>query len=86
MDFDFGLSNCSSVTERLVVVLDPSGPCPFLPESADRFTLGPDEGLGSSALLLAPSCPGHYRAKGRVRFEGRVIARDVAGFTVVPTG
>jgi hypothetical protein len=84
MDFDSSLSNCSSTTERLVVVLDPTGPCPFVPESTDRYSLGPQEGFGTSGLMLAPSCPGHYRVKGRVRWMGRVIARDVAGFTVLP--
>jgi hypothetical protein len=84
IDLDASLSNCSSETETLVLHFEPRGRCPFVPASTERDTLGPDQGFGTSALFLAPECSGHYRLKVSVAYLGRVIARDVTGFTVLP--
>jgi hypothetical protein len=82
MDMDFELSNCSSVTERLVVSLSPKGPCAFVPASTHTYVLEANAGLGSSGLMAAPSCPGHYRVKAKAILHGRVLDRSVATFTV----
>jgi hypothetical protein len=83
MDMDFSLTNCSARTERLVVKLSPRGPCPFIPASRDVYTLGPGEGVGQSGLFLAPSCPGHYRLRARVKLGHRHLDKDRARFAVV---
>ena len=82
MDTDFALANCASFAERLVVELDASGPCPFLPSSRHVYLLAAGHGFGTSGLGFAPTCPGHYKVKGHVSFEGRVLDRTRASFTV----
>jgi len=84
MDMDYSLANCSSVKETVVVPLHSTGPCPFVPSSVNRYTLRPRMGFGTSALMIAPDCRGHYRVKARVLYRGRVLDHAVAGFTVVP--
>jgi hypothetical protein len=84
MDSDFSLTNCSTHSERLVVVLSPKGRCPFLAPSRTAYRLGPDEGVGGSGLFIAPSCRGHYRVKATVLLRGKRIDRAMAGFTVLP--
>jgi hypothetical protein len=85
MDMDYALTNCSSVKETLVVPLHSKGPCPFVPSSLDRYTLGPREGFGASGLFMAPECHGHYKVKAQVLYRGRVLDHAVAGFTVLPS-
>jgi hypothetical protein len=85
MDMDYSLANCSSMRERLVVPLRFKGPCPFIPSTVSRYTLGPQMGFGTSALIIAPDCRGHYRVKAQVLYRGRVLDHAVAGFTVLPT-
>jgi hypothetical protein len=86
MDTGFALSNCAAFTERLVVVLTATGPCPFTPSSRDAYVLGPMRGFGASGLTFAPPCGGHYKLKGKVSFRGRVLDRATAAFTVVRRG
>jgi hypothetical protein len=82
MDSGFGLANCATFTERLVVVLESTGPCPFLPSSRSVYVLMANRGFGSSGLGFGPSCSGVYRTKGTVSFRGRVLDRAHASFVV----
>jgi hypothetical protein len=86
VDLDFSLTNCSSRTERLVVVVSSKGPCPLIPPSEQTFRLGPDEGVGSSGLFIAPDCPGRYRLKAAVLRKGERLDRAVTGLTVSHAG
>jgi hypothetical protein len=83
VDLDFSVTNCSSRAERLVVVVSSRGPCPLIPASEQTFRLGPDEGVGSSGLFIAPDCRGHYRLKATVLRKGKRLDRAVTGLTVV---
>jgi hypothetical protein len=74
--------NCAAFTEKLVVVLTATGPCPFTPSSRDVYVLGSMRGFGASGLAFAPPCGGHYKLKGQVSFRGRVLDRATAAFTV----
>jgi len=81
-DYEFDLFNCGDVTERLVVRLVPTGPCEFIPQSRTTYVLEPGHGINISSLMIAPSCPGEYRLRGVVRFEGRRLDKDQSLLTV----
>jgi hypothetical protein len=81
-DYNFDLVNCGSITERLTVRIDPSGPCRFIPRSSKTYTLEPGEGFGISSLMIAPPCPGEYRLRGVVLFQGRRLDRDTPSLRV----
>jgi hypothetical protein len=83
-DYNFDLVNCGSITERLVVRVAPSGPCPFIPRSKETYVLGPGQGFSISSLMIAPSCPGDYSLRGVVTFRGRRLDRDIAHLQVRP--
>jgi hypothetical protein len=84
VDLDFSLTNCSSHREHLVVVLSARSPCPFITTGKSRYDLGPNEGVGSSGLFIAPDCHGHYSVKATVLRHGKRLDQAVTGFTVVP--
>lgn len=81
-DYDFDLFNCGDVTERLIVRLIPTGQCRFIPRSKEIFVLEPGHGINISSLMIAPSCPGQYRLRGEVRYQGQTLDRDQAVLTV----
>jgi hypothetical protein len=83
-DYNFDLVNCGSVTERLTVRLEPSGPCAFIPRSRETYVLEPGQGFSISRLMIAPPCPGDYRLRGMVAFRGRALDRDRASLRVEP--
>ena len=54
----------------------------FRPVESWTYTLGPQQGFGSSAVFVPPDCPGHYKVKASVLFEGRTLDHVLAGFGV----
>ena len=84
MDMDLAVSNCSHRRERLRVHARSHGPCPF-PHPVDHtYSLPAQSGVGSSALILAPSCAGRYSVHIKLTLAGQHRVLDVAsdGFVV----
>lgn len=82
-DVEQGLVNCSDRRLRIRVRIKASGPCAFPRPGSSRYTLDAGGGVFGSGLIIAPSCPGHYRVAGRALVHGVVVARAHAGFTVL---
>jgi hypothetical protein len=84
MDMDLVVGNCSHRGERLRVHARSHGPCPF-PHPVDHtYSLPGRSGVGSSALILAPSCAGRYSVHVKLTLAGEHRVLDVAsdGFVV----
>ena len=84
MDMDLMVANCSHRRERLHVHARSHGPCHF-PHPVDHtYSLPGQSGLGSSALILAPSCAGRYSVHVKLTLAGQHRVLDVAsdGFVV----
>jgi len=84
MDMDLAVSNCSHRRERLRVHARSHGPCPF-PHPVDHtYSLPAQSGVGSSALILAPSCAGRYSVHVKLTLAGQHRVLDVSsdGFVV----
>lgn len=79
MDMDLMVANCSHRRERLHVHARSHGPCHF-PHPVDHtYSLPGQSGLGSSALILAPSCAGRYSVHVKLTLAGQHRALDIAG-------
>lgn len=84
MDMDLMVANCSHRRERLHVHARSHGPCHF-PHPVDHtYSLPGQSGVGSSALILAPSCAGRYSVHVKLTLAGQHRALDVAsdGFVI----
>jgi hypothetical protein len=79
MDMDLSIVNCSDHEERLRLHVKASGPCPFAHPVATTYTLPPDFGVSSSALIIAPSCFGRYSVHVKLTIAGSRRVLDVAG-------
>jgi hypothetical protein len=82
-DMDLTIENCSDIPEHLLLKVQSAGPCPFPHPRRAVYDLGPHEGVGSSALVIAPECPGPYRVRVGLVLADRPLDRDAAGFRVV---
>jgi hypothetical protein len=79
MDMELVVDNCSHHAERLRVHARSHGPCPF-PHPVDHtYVLPALSGVGSSALVLAPSCPGQYSVDLKLTLAGQDRTLDTAG-------
>ena len=79
MDMELTVDNCSRHSERLRVQARAHGPCPF-PHPVDHtYSFPALSGVGSSALVLAPSCPGPYSVDVKLILVSQDRTLDVAG-------
>jgi hypothetical protein len=84
MDMDLVVVNCSHRREHLRVHARSHGPCPF-PHPVDQaYSLPGGSGVGSSALILTPSCADRYSVHVKLTLAGQHRVLDVAsdGFVV----
>lgn len=79
MDMDLDLANCSRHVERLRVQTRSHGPCAFAHPVDHTYTFPALSGVGSSALVLAPSCPGQYSVDVKLILVGQGRVLDTAG-------
>ena len=84
MDMDLGILNCSDHVERLRLHVKATGPCAFLHPHAHTYPLPANFAVGSTSLMLAPSCPGRYSVHLRLTLAGHRPVLDAAsdGFSV----
>jgi hypothetical protein len=82
MEMWLTVENCSQMFESLAVDARPSGPCRFVyPEDA-QYDLEPGLAVTQIVTFPAPRCPGVYRARVTVFFEGEGLDHDRARFIV----
>ena len=79
MDMELIVDNCSRHPERLRVHARSHGPCRF-PHPVDHtYSLSALSGVGSFALVLAPSCPGQYSVDVKLILVSQDRTLDIAG-------
>jgi len=79
MDMELIVNNCSHRPERLRVNARSHGPCHFAHPVDHTYSLPAQWGVGSSTLLLVPSCAGRYSVHIKLELAGQHRALDVAG-------
>jgi hypothetical protein len=84
MDMDLSIVNCSTHTERLRLHVRTSGPCAFPHPVAHTYKLIPHFAVASTALIISPSCEGHYSVRVKLTLRGTRAVLDTArdGFSV----
>jgi hypothetical protein len=86
MDMDLSIENCSSRPVRFRLHVRSSGPCAFPHPIAHTYDLPGHFAVGSSSLIVAPSCSGRYSVHVKLTMaRGRaVLDTDGDGFSVSP--
>jgi hypothetical protein len=82
MGMDFTVWNCSEMTETLDVDSRPAGPCRFLYPVDASYTLEPGMALTQISDFFAPECPGQYRVRVELFFDGHRLDVDRPWFAV----
>jgi hypothetical protein len=86
MGMQFTIWNCSEMNETLDVGSRPTGPCRFLVPMEASYTLEPGMALTQISDFFAPQCPGQYRVRVELFFEGTRLDVDRAWFVVHQNG
>ena len=84
VDMDLSIGNCSDQVERLRLRVRTSGPCSFPHPVRHTYKLDPHFAVGSSSLIVAPSCRGRYSVRLKLTLAGSHVVLDTArgGFFV----
>jgi hypothetical protein len=78
LDMDLGIVNCSNHAERLRLRVRSLGPCAFPHPVAHTYRLPAHSAVGSTSLILAPSCPGRYSVHLRITLPRDRAVLDIA--------
>jgi hypothetical protein len=84
MDMGLGIVNCSDHAEQLRLRVDATSPCAFPHPVGHVYRLAAHFAVGSTSLVVVPSCRGHYSVRLRLTLAGSRPVLDTAqdGFAV----